>query len=63
MAMAFAAAGLMVLLNAHGMLAWTLAIAAIGGGALLGAVLTEQRGIHPLVPEEVIVVDEERDAT
>ncbi|UPG88008.1 hypothetical protein L2Y96_11300 [Luteibacter aegosomaticola] len=64
-AMAFASAGLMVLLEAHGLLAWTLAVAAIGGGALLGAVLTEQRGIHPLAPMEIIEPhnDEQRDAT
>ena len=63
MAMAFACAGLMVLLHASGVLAWTLAIAAIGCGALLGAVLTEQRGIHPLETCAVVTMEEERDAT
>lgn len=68
-AMAFAAAGLMALLHAHGLLAWILAITAIGGGALLGAVLTEQRGIHPLascvadVVDDMVDDDEPRNAT
>jgi hypothetical protein len=63
MAMAFAAAGLMVLLHTNGMLAWTLAIAAIIGGALMGAVLAEQRGVHPQVSRDVPPLDEERDVT
>jgi hypothetical protein len=64
-AMAFAAAGVMALLGTHGMLAWTLSIAAIGVGALLGAVLTEQRGIHPLSSLNMLPIDddEQHDAT
>jgi len=65
LAMAFGAAGIMALLGAHGMLAWTLSIAAICVGALLGAVLAEQRGIHPLASLDVLPIedDEQHDAT
>lgn len=62
-AMAMAAAGLMVLLSAHGVLAWTLAVAAVSGGALVGAVLAEQRGIHPLALMEIVPAGQEHDAT
>jgi hypothetical protein len=61
---AFAAAGLIVLLHAQGVLAWTLAVAAVCVGALIGAVLTEQRGIHPRVAPRIVAADgEEPDAT
>jgi hypothetical protein len=65
LAMAFAAAGLMALLGTHGLLAWTLAIAAIAAGALLGAVLAEQRGIHPPISIDALPGDEDepRNAT
>lgn len=50
--LAIGAAGLMVLFHANGAVSWMLAIAVIAGGALLGAVLSEQRRIHPVQTSE-----------
>jgi hypothetical protein len=62
-ATAFASAGIMVLLDSDGIVAWSLAVVAVAVGATVGAVLTEQRGIHPLESIAPLPIETEQDAT